>query len=365
MITAILVNYCTAKQTISAVQSVVSQQAIQTPEIIVVDNSASDTEESLLREGLPDDTVCIVNSENRGFARACNQAFERSNGEFILLLNPDARLLPNALSKLQNSLKTLTDAGAAGPRVYWDDNCQFLMPHSTFPGIVDFYKETVSRLHPRLANYKSLDFRKKALKIWTATEPITVDALSGGHVLIRREAILKCGGLFDERFFMYWEDSDLMYRLKKAGYRLYIEPSARCLHYYEHHDKKDRIIAQGWSAYQQKHLTNKLSYQLVNWLNQRLRPVPSPMTESIAIKHNKLILPIPRKLEDHWLLELGVTPQMIPAIGCFGSGPAAEVSPILFKRLQKKNYFARLSRPIPHSNLVYYWQWQGYSPKFD
>ncbi len=363
MITAILVNYHTAQQTISAIQSIVSQQAITKPEIIVVDNSVSDTEESLLRDQLPSDVMYLRNPENTGFASACNLAFSHSKGEFILLLNPDARLLPDALSKLVNCLKTHPDAGAVGPRVYWDDNRLFLMPHSTFPSITGFYKEAISRLHPRLAEYKSRNFRKKALEIWTSNTPMTVDALSGGHVLIRRAAILNCGGLFDERFYMYWEDSDLMYRLKKTGYRLYIEPSAGCLHYYEHNLEKDRIIAQGWPVYQQKHFDNKRSYQFVNWLNQQLHPMTPFSIKPIITRHNTLIISVPDKLRDNWVLELGTTPHLIPAIGHFDSGPTAEVSATLFKRLQEKNYFARLSSPTPQPDLVYYWQWQGYSPE--
>jgi len=363
MITAILVNYYTAEHTLGAVQSIVTQQAIPTPEIIVVDNSVSDTEESQLRAGLPDDAIYLSNPNNTGFANACNQAFERSSGDFILLLNPDARLLPGTLSKLLNSLQRLPDAGAVGPRVYWDEDCRFLMPPSTFPSVTSFYKETISRLHPRLANYQSLDFRKQALKLWTTTEPMSIDALSGGHVLIRREAIMKCGGLFDERFFMYWEDSDLMYRLKKAGYRLYIEPTASCLHYYEHNLEKDRIIAQGWPAYQQKHLTNEFSYKLTNWLNQRLHPTPPPAAALLTALHDKLTISIPVELRDNWLLELGTTPQFIPAIGYFGSGPEAEIETALFKRLHDKIYFARISSPNPRPDLIYYWQWQGYSQK--
>ncbi|HNP27374.1 MAG TPA: hypothetical protein PKM20_11575, partial [Nitrosomonas sp.] len=255
------------------------------------------------------------------------------------------------------------DAGAVGPRVYWDADCRFLMPPSTYPSITSFYKEAVSRLRPLLSKYQSLDFREKALQAWACNTPLPVEALSGGHVLIRRDAILKCGGLFDPRFFMYWEDTDLMHRLKKSGYRLYLEPGAGCLHFYEHSHAKEQLITQGWSVFQQKHFQQNKRFQFVNWLNKQLPPVAVPDITPITVKNEKLIFPVPPELQNAWLLELGTTPQLIPAIGHFGSGPTAEVDTVLFPRLQDKIYFARLSEPVSRPDLIYYWQWQGYPSK--
>lgn len=359
MISVILVNYYTARHTINAVASVTAQHAVATPEIIVVDNSVNDAEHALLKAQLPGEVTHIRSRENTGFASACNLAFAQSGGEFVLLLNPDARLLPGALSKLADSLTRHPDAGAVGPRVYWDDDCQFLMPPSTYPSLSGFYREAVSRAIPRLFAYPSLHFRKKALQTWTCTTAIPVEALSGGHVLIRREAIHRCGGLFDPRFFMYWEDTDLMHRLKKHGYRLYLEPGAGCLHYYEHSHAKDRLIAEGWPAYQHKHLRGDMRFQLIDALNKRLPPARTPYIEPIAVNQEKLVFPVPAGLRSAWLLEIGASPQLIPAIGYFGNGPTAEVDASLFRRLREKTYFARLSAPAPRPDPMYYWQWQG------
>jgi len=361
MISVILVNYQSADQLLSAVTSVFNQQLPDQLEVIVVNNSQSVSENAILQAQLPQEITYIRNNENAGFAKACNQAFARSRGEFIFLLNPDARLLPSALSRLAESLKKNPNAGAIGPRAYWDNECQFLMPPSTFPSITSFYKQAISRLHPKLSLYQSLDFREKALQTWTCTTPIPVEALSGGHVLIRREAILKCGGLFDERFFMYWEDTDLMQRLRKTGYHLYIDPMAGCLHFYEHSSAKDQLIGQGWSIYQQKHFQKNIYFQSAQWLNNQLPPVEAPNILSLTPDNEKLTFPVPQKLRKAWLLELGTTPQFIPAIGHFGSGPVAEVDTILFKRFRENTYFARLSQPIPRPDLIYYWQWQGHS----
>ena len=360
MISVILVNYYTARHILEAVASVIAQQYSAETELFVVDNSVSETETALLEANLPTTVTFIRNAENIGFARACNLAFEHANGEFILLLNPDARLLPGALPKLAETLSHHADAGAVGPRVYWDDERRFLMPPSTFPSVLGFCQEAVSRAIARLSAYPSMQFRKKALQAWTSDTVLPVDALSGGHMLIRRSAIERSGGLFDPQFFMYWEDSDLMHRLKQNGYRLYLEPTAGCLHYYEHSPKKDQRIARGWPAYLHKNLRKSAGFRLADALNRRLPPVRTPDIAPLTPQDGKLSFPVPTEIQDAWLLEVGTSPQLIPAIGHFGSGPIAEIGTTLFQRLQQKKYFARLSAPTRRPNLLYYWQWQGY-----
>lgn len=359
MISVILVNYHTARHTLEAVASVRAQQDTAETELFVVDNSVSEAETALLEANLPTTATFMRNAENIGFARACNQAFELTTGEFILLLNPDARLLPGALSRLADTLTRHPDAGAVGPRVYWDDERRFLMPPSTFPSITGFYQEAVSRAIARFSAYPSLQFRKKALQAWRSDTVFPVDALSGGHVLIRRSAVQRSGGLFDPQFFMYWEDSDLMHRLKQNGYRLYLDPAAGCLHYYEHSPAKDQRIAQGWPAYLHKHLHKTVGFRLADALNRRLPPVHTPDIATLTVQEGKLRFPVPIEIQDAWLLEIGVSPQLIPAIGHFGNGPVAEIDAALFQRLQQKMYFARLSAPTRQPNLLYYWQWQG------
>lgn len=144
-----------------------------------------------------------------------------------------------------------------------------------------------------------------------------------------------------------------------------MDPRAGCLHYYEHYPSKNHLISKGWSIYQQKYFQRNINFHFINWLKKKLPPVRTPHIESIAVTNEKLVFHIPPELRNAWLLELGTTPQLIPAIGHFGSGPKAEVETALFKRLQQKIYFARLSAPNSKPDLVYYWQWQGYSPKIN
>ncbi len=77
-------------------------------------------------------------------------------------------------------------------------------------------------------------------------------------------------------FLCTGKDTDLMQRLRKADYHLYIDPMAVCLHFYEHSPAKDQLIGQGWSTYQQKHFQRNTYFQSTQWLNNRLSPVKAP-----------------------------------------------------------------------------------------
>ena len=94
---AIIINYKSAYLTLQAVQSVLNSSSLGPIHITVIDNSEDEEEEKRLKLGLPPAITLRVNAKNIGFGRACNQAFEQFPGEFILLINPDAKLLPGCL----------------------------------------------------------------------------------------------------------------------------------------------------------------------------------------------------------------------------------------------------------------------------
>jgi len=173
-----------------------------------------------------------------------------------LLLGVVSSVLPRLVYTLEKYPRTW----AVGPQIYWDEACQFLLPPSTIPTFASMYGRAAACLHPLLAHYQTLVFRKKALRIWASLTIVQVEALSGGHVLLRRDALLKCNGLFDERFATYWEDTNLMQRLQIAGYRCYVNPYADCVHHYVHTPDKDHLIGQDWEIYQKKYFQGKLRF---------------------------------------------------------------------------------------------------------
>lgn len=356
-ISALLVNYHTAPLLAGAVASLLEQQGIDGLEIIVVDNSESDEEYARLRAALPSAVQTVQNTRNAGFAAACNTAMAQASGDAVLLLNPDARLRPGALARLAATLFASPRTGAVGPLTFWDDEERFALPPSTFPSRSDYLRRAISRLHPRLGVRYAQAFRRQALQLWTARQPVQVDALSGGHVLLKRTAIDKAGGLFDERFFMYWEDSDLMQRLHDAGYRLFVEPGAHAIHHYDHHPGKDALMSQGWPIYRAKHLEGRLRARLAEFIERHAAPgLPTP--PELQPKAGKAIrIPVPTELQPAWLLEVSPTPDFVPAMGRIGHGPHAEIPAECWQRFTGGRYFIRLGSATRPSAPQTCWSW--------
>jgi len=104
---AIIVNYFSAQLTVNAVCSIIESDSLGPVRIAVVDNSQDMNEATILQNELPESVQLIINESNEGFAQACNRAFDQHDADMILLLNPDASLLPRALIRLQQSLLRL------------------------------------------------------------------------------------------------------------------------------------------------------------------------------------------------------------------------------------------------------------------
>jgi len=338
---AILVNYRCAGQLVDAARSLADDPACD--RIDVVDNSEDTAEADWLRAHLPVGVQLSVSERNLGFASACNLAFAADDSDCVLLLNPDARLLPGALARLKETLAENPRLGGVGPRVFWDDECRFLLPPTTFPSPGSYLWDRLALHFPALGEWRAARFRARALHEWRAASPLRVNALSGGHVLLRRVAVEAAGGLFDPAFFMYWEDSDLMCRLASADFALCLEPRARAIHHYAHSPGKDALIGRGWAAYAAKHFSTR-GWRLFERSLRRL-PVPAPAPADPVILRDAgqaIEIVVPEALWTGWVLEYSPAPSFVPAIGHFGTGPVARLPAMLAARFSGRDFFLRL-----------------------
>jgi len=195
-------------------------------EIILVDNNSQDGTVEIVANHFP--TVkLIINDKNVGFSRANNQALKVSKGRFILWLNPDTVLLPNALDTLVAFMDSRPDVAIVGPKVLNKDRtlqgqCRRGFPT---PWAMFCYFSGLSELFP---HHKL--FSKYLMTYQNENVAHEVDAVSGSCLLVRREVMDKIG-LLDEDYFMYGEDLDYCYRAKKAGWKVYYTPEAQVIHY--------------------------------------------------------------------------------------------------------------------------------------
>lgn len=229
-VTAVVVTHNSADCVEACLRSLMAEQAASV-EVAVVDNASTDgTAERLRAGGLP--LTLVANRDNRGFAAAANQGAALGQGDYVLLLNPDAALMPGALESLVAFLEGHPQAGAAGPRQYLDAPGGWQW--SIVPAPPDWRPLLAARA-PALAERGQTAGRLAAAwslnrRIWREDAPQSVPHLSGAGLLVRRVAWEAVGGL-DEGFFLFYEDLDLCDRLRAAGWALYAVPQAAMVHH--------------------------------------------------------------------------------------------------------------------------------------
>jgi teichuronic acid biosynthesis glycosyltransferase TuaH len=189
---------------------------------IVVDNASTDGSRELVRERFPE-VELIELAHNMGFGPANNIAFERCDGEYVLLLNSDAFLADGALAELVATAARHPHAGAVGPRLLNPDGT---LQRSAwpFPHAGRIMLEALG-LHRPLRRLGVLD----DLGTWEHDEERPVDFLIGACLLLRSSALSEVGG-FDEAFWLYGEEADLQRRLAARGWQVVFTPRATAAH---------------------------------------------------------------------------------------------------------------------------------------
>ncbi|HMK50177.1 MAG TPA: glycosyltransferase family 2 protein [Thermodesulfovibrionales bacterium] len=349
MISVIVVNYHSAHQTERAIKSVLEDGGER--EIIVVDNTCAPDEREILDEFRREyGIVLIMNERNVGFGRACNQAFARSSGEYIFLLNPDAFVVSPCLGILEEFLDSKSSAGSVSPQVFWDDERQYLFPCYSVYAPFEALCFQLSVLSDTFRSFYSLFQRRKNLALWTLSKPVAVENLHGGVAMVRRSAAEKAGGLFDERFFLFFEDTDLFFRLRKTGYGLYILPEAKAVHNHVHSPKKLDTITQMSRLYYEKHYRRSILLKISESL-------PGGLPERSCYDLGAWSTPPLFHVQDtlaggKYLFEWSPNPVFVPSIGSFGSGGEFELSRQIWDLLDNGRYFSRFT-PCSGSVLSY------------
>ncbi|MFN8116231.1 MAG: glycosyltransferase family 2 protein [Bacteroidia bacterium] len=232
-------------------------------EVFVVDNNSVDGSVTLIKEKFPQVNL-IVNKTNTGFSVANNQALKIAKGEYVLLLNPDTVVQEDTFSKILAFMDEHPDAGGLGVKML--DGQGNFAPESK-RGLptpeVAFYKMFgFSRFFP-----KSKRFGKYHLSYLSEDELAEIDVMSGAFMLIRKTVLDKIGFL-DETFFMYGEDIDLSYRIKKAGYKNYYFPDTQIIHYKGESTKRSSlnyvvIFYKAMAIFSNKHFSGSNAF----WFN--------------------------------------------------------------------------------------------------
>jgi len=254
LVSAVVLNYRTAKAAIPAVRSLLRQSIGDRVEVLLVDNHSDDDSVGLLRNTFrAEPRVRMVETNvNRGYGQGNETAVRLANGEFLLIINPDNELEPEGLEKMIAVLEAEKDIGILGPKLVFEDG-SVRDSYRTFPRMSDvFIKRTFLRaLFPqRMRRYLQHDANPD--------ETRDVDWLAGACLLMRTSFYRELGG-FDPQFFLFFEDTDLCRRCWRAGKRVVYCPSVLAT------DRKHRLSEGGFLTLLTKwtvrtHLKSALKY---------------------------------------------------------------------------------------------------------
>ncbi|MFH0856581.1 MAG: glycosyltransferase family 2 protein [bacterium] len=222
-------------------------------EIIVVDNASSDGIGEMILKNFPD-AKFIGLHKNRGYSAGNNAGIKEARGKYILIVNPDITVLPGAIEKLYNFMETHPDVGVTAP--------QLLNPNGTIQRSCMKFHNFLMPVYRRLSFFEKFSFVKKQLDYfemakWDHNSSCEVDWFLGACLIIRKVALDKAG-LFDERYFLFFEDTDFCRSIKMTGYKNYYLSEAKVVHLDERLSNK----AQGLLA-----LRNKTTWiHIMSWV---------------------------------------------------------------------------------------------------
>jgi GT2 family glycosyltransferase len=224
-LSVIIVNWNSVNYLRECLASLFSSVRALEFEVIVVDNASYDGCDEMLRNEFPA-AKFIQSTENLGFAGANNLGFSHSSGECLLFLNPDTKVVGDAISVMLRHLRTLPDAGAVGCKLLNSDGSIQTTCIQPFPTILNQFLDT-----------DSLILRFPGLRIWGVRplffysgRPEPVEVICGACIMTKRHVFERVGR-FPEDYFMYGEDLDLCFRIRKAGFKSYYVGDASIVHH--------------------------------------------------------------------------------------------------------------------------------------
>jgi len=218
-VSIIIITRNTCELVCAAIQSVRDSRDALAKEVIVVDNGSSDDTVPVLSARFPE--VRLLRAEgNLGFARAANRAAGQAVGEWLLLLNSDARLQSDALERALGWMRSHADCGVAGAQLLHPDGAR-QNSIANFPTLATelLNKSLLRRLFPRRFPGKEQP----------ATAPVDVESVVGAFFLVRRSLWNSLGGL-DERYFFFLEETDFCWSARRAGLRVVHLPAVKVWH---------------------------------------------------------------------------------------------------------------------------------------
>ena len=258
----VILNYQTFELTKNTINSIFEYEYPFSYEVLLVDNASGDDSLSRLKDYFKDNVIFIESSENNGFAAGNNQALKIAKGKYQLLLNSDTIVWENTLEIIYYYMEKHTDVGATGCRVLLENGDLDKACKRSFPNV----KNSFFRLFHIPTKSKDDNYNLDSLPDDGVYE---IDCLTGAFMFIRKEALDEVGFL-DETFFLFFEDIDLCFRIKQAGWKIVYYGKSKITHFKGASSKKQKskLIYEFYRAmyvYYKKHHAHE-SFFITNFI---------------------------------------------------------------------------------------------------
>lgn len=205
----IILNFRVKEETLNCLKSV-KASSYESLQVFVIDNNSGDN----LEKELPDDVIFIQSNKNLGYTGGNNLGIKRAldlGVDSVFIINPDLILLKDTITNLVDGLNLGADI--VGPKIYFPRSKKIWYAGG------EFDKLNI------LGKHRGVDEIDKG----QFNETEETDFVTGAAILIKKK-VFDTIGLFDERFFLYYEDSDFCFRAKKAGFKIMYIPRALAYH---------------------------------------------------------------------------------------------------------------------------------------
>ncbi len=225
-VSIIIVNYRTRGLVKQCLKSIRRAAPRLDYEVLVVDNDSKDGLPELVRERFPEARLFAL-PENVGFAAGNNVAMRKAKGRYVFVLNPDTMLETGCLEAMAAYMDAHQDVGVLAPKLTHPDGSRQESVHRFPTPWIPVYRRTPLGRTARAK--EALDRYAMRGEIGDAAQE--VDWVEGAAMFVRRKAVDEVG-MFDERFFVYFEDADWCRRFWSKGWKVVYFPGASILHYH-------------------------------------------------------------------------------------------------------------------------------------
>jgi N-acetylglucosaminyl-diphospho-decaprenol L-rhamnosyltransferase len=317
-------------------------------EVVVVDNASTEVDgaaRAAVERVVAGVGGAVLDApQNGGYGAGMNLAMARARGRLLLCSNPDVRFAPGAVTELVACFRGCPDLGAVEPAVYGDAGFAVQMPAHVVPTVADLLRAAWGTVSLRGNRRYSERRTRAALRVWQAEGDVELPMFGGCCFLTSREVLARVGG-FDERYPLYFEDTDLALRMVSAGLRLVRCRAARVVHFYDRSAATGRADALArqvvsrrrffarWYGWRGRVALRLVTRCLASRLGRRRAALVAarPMRR-VELQAGRPVLVLPRPCQ-RFLVEIAYEPFLFLAAAAFGSGarwcPDADTAAVL------------------------------------